>query len=75
MDDTLFWKYKLEEQNEMNHSEKHRISESLGDFKEGYIKILSLKRRFMQGDQYHHVLNTWKKELDAIFDLAERQLK
>jgi len=73
--DNLFWERKLREQDEAKSKEIHHFMDSLGESKDGYKKILSLKRHFQQGKQYHHVLKTWQRDLDAIFDLAERYLK
>jgi len=73
--DNLFWERKLNEQDEEKSKEIHHLMDSLGQAKDGYKKILSLKKHFQQGGQYHHVLKTWKIDLDAIFNLAERHLR
>ena len=74
-DSNLFWNNKLHEQDEAKSNEIHQLMDSLRNFQEGYAKIRMLKRHFVSGKQYHPVLRTWEKDLDAIFDLAERYLK
>ena len=71
----LFTKYKQREQEERDGKEIHGFMDSLAAQKNNYRKILSLKRRFMIKGQYHHVLSAWAKDLDAIFELAEKELR
>lgn len=71
----LFQKYKTFEQCELKDREISLLRKSLAESKEDYRKIFYLRRRFMQNGKYHHVLQTWQKEFDAIFNLAERHLK
>jgi hypothetical protein len=71
----LFSKYKGREQEERDAKEIHGLMDSLGSSKEGFRRILGLKRRFMSGKQYHHVLSAWAKDLDAIFEACEKELR
>ena len=73
--ENLFNKYKQREQEDKDGKEIHGFMDSLGQSKDGFRKILSLRRRFKSGQQYHRVLNMWAKDLDAIFELCEKELR
>jgi len=73
--ENLFQQYKTREQIGLLEKEIGLLRQSLADFQKDYKKILALKRHFMSGGQYHNVLQTWRINLDAIFNLAERHMK
>lgn len=56
--------------------EIHQMHAKLQEFKELAHIVAEHKKMFMNDDlQYHGVLRAWQKDLDAMFDVAERLTK
>jgi hypothetical protein len=60
----------------MLHLELHQMHAKLQEFKEFAHIVADYKKKFVNDDQqYHGVLRAWQKDLDAMFNVAERLTK